>query len=109
VFLLSEPGKSLCVVALVRSRDFGGTTCGPEDLGSTRPGALVLEGGGSLPAWLLFGAAPDNVASATARTADGTIVKGDVVDNSYELELVSPPTALTLNWVDGTHTSVTAG
>lgn len=107
VYLLSTPGERLCVVALVRAGNFGGTACGPEELAASRPPALGLQRGADGET-TLFGAAPDNVRGVTVQAANGVSSRAQVVGNLYSVQVPTAVVGITLEWADGTRSSLGA-
>jgi hypothetical protein len=103
-YIVWTPGKDLCIVVHVRSADYGGTACGPEDLAGSRPASLILVGSGSSAA-LMVGLAPDGVISAVVDEPEGVTRSADVSQNVYTLELPStgraPQPSISFVWNDG--------
>jgi hypothetical protein len=101
VYLLSEPSeKRVCVVALVRSKQYGGTACAPDSSPTSQPPVLMLQHADG--PWLLFGAAPDGVVSAELSHHDGAKARLGVASNLFQAQIpAGAPPRIDLIWADG--------
>ncbi len=95
----------MCVVALVRSEQYGGTACAPDSSPTAEPPVLMLQHADG--PWLLFGAAPDGVTSAELSQHDGSKTRLDVANNLFHARIpAGAPPRIDLLWADGHRTSL---